>query len=160
MSRCGLFPASVNVEVIMNLQGKKEAAINATEEEIKDILKESKIIAVVGLSANGSKPSYDVARYLIAHGYRVVPVNPAYDEVLGETSYKSLLDIPFDVDIVDVFRKTEDIPPVVDDAIEKKAKTVWLQLGLVHDEAAEKAQKAGLKVVQDRCMKIEHHKLG
>ena len=144
----------------MNLQGKKEAAINATEEEIKEILQESKIIAVVGLSANASKPSYDVARYLIAHGYQVVPVNPAYDEVLGEPSYKSLLDIPFDVDIVDVFRKTEDIPPVVDEAIKKKAKTVWLQLGLIHDEAVEKAKEAGLKVVQNKCMKIEHHKLG
>ncbi len=132
---------------------------NATSEEIKEILKESKTVAVVGLSQNPDRDSYKVAQYLLKNGYRIVPVNPAIDEALGETAYASVKDIPFDVDIVDIFRKPEFIPEVVDEAIAKKAKTVWMQLGLSHNEAADKARKAGLKVVQSKCLKIEHHRM-
>ncbi len=130
---------------------------NPTSGEIVDILTRAKTVAVVGLSSNPEKDSYRVAKYLQDHGYRVIPVNPAYEEVLGEKSYASVKDVPGHVDIVDVFRKPEFIPEVVDDAIAKGAGTVWLQLGLAHNEAAKKAEAAGLKVVQNKCMKIEHH---
>jgi predicted CoA-binding protein len=130
----------------------------AAEEEISAILNESKVIAVVGLSPNSEKDSYRVGRYLQEQGYRIVPVNPAYPEILGERSYASLMDIPFEVDVVDIFRKEEAIPEVVEEAIKKKVKTVWMQLGLSHDQAAARALTSGLKVVQNRCMKIEHGK--
>jgi len=132
---------------------------NATSEEIKDILTESKTIAIVGLSQNPDRDSHKVAQYLLKNGYKIVPVNPAYDEVLGEKSYPSVKDVPFAIDIVDIFRKPDVIPGLVDEAIEKKAKTVWMQLGLSHNQAAKKATEAGLKVVQNKCMKIEHYKM-
>lgn len=127
--------------------------------DIQTILKKSKTIAVVGLSDKLERPSYDVASYLLEHGYRIIPVNPNITEWRGIKAYKSLLEIKEKVDVVDVFRKSEDVGPVVDDAIKIKAKTVWMQLGIVNEAAAAKARKAGLNVVMDRCMKIEQEKL-
>jgi uncharacterized protein len=126
---------------------------------LRRILKQSKTIAVVGLSANWWRPSYFAAKYLQEHGYRIVPVNPQYQEVLGEKCYAKLRDIPFQVDVVDCFRKSEEIPALADDAIAIGAKVLWLQLGVIHHEAARKAAAAGLEVVMDRCMKIEHGRL-
>jgi predicted CoA-binding protein len=123
---------------------------------IKQILSESKTIAVVGLSPKEEKASHRVALYLREHGYRIIPVNPGYSEILGEKCYKSLKGIPERIDIVDIFRKAEDVPPVVDDAIAVGAKVVWIQLGIVNEEAAAKARGAGLEVVMDKCIKIEH----
>lgn len=128
-------------------------------EKIKRILKENKTIAVVGLSANWKRPSHFAAKYMKDHGYKIIPVNPSYDEVLGEKCYKSLLDIPESVDIVDIFRRSEDVPPIVEDAIKIGAKVVWMQLTVVNEEAAAKAREAGLEVVMDRCVKIEHGRL-
>ncbi|HTY61181.1 MAG TPA: CoA-binding protein [Acidobacteriota bacterium] len=132
---------------------------NPMNDEIRDILTNCKRVAVVGLSDKPDRDSYIVARYLKAHGYIVIPVNPAKSEILGETCYPDLLSIPQQVDIVDVFRKIEAIPGIVDEAIKIKAKVVWLQLGLVHEEAARKAKAAGLIAVQSRCIKVEHAKL-
>jgi len=126
---------------------------------LRRILKENRTIAVVGLSANWWRPSYFAAKYLQEHGYRIVPVNPQYQEVLGETAYKSLRAIPFKIDVVDCFRKSEEIPALAADAIAIGAKVLWLQLGVVNEAAAEAARKAGLEVVMDRCMKIEHGRL-
>jgi len=126
---------------------------------LRRILKQTKIIAVVGLSANWWRPSYFAAKYLQEHGYRIVPVNPQYQQVLKEKCYPRLRDIPFKVDVVDCFRKSEEIPALADDAIAIGAKVLWLQLGVIHHEAARKASEAGLEVVMDRCMKIEHGRL-
>ncbi len=126
---------------------------------LRRILKENTNIAVVGLSANWYRPSYFAAKYMQEHGYRVFPVNPAYDEVLGERCYPSLADIPEPVHIVDIFRRSEDVPPVVEDAIAIGARVVWMQIGVIHEAAAERARKAGLEVVMDRCVKIEHGRL-
>ena len=138
-----------------------------TDELISEILR-MKTIAVVGLSKDPSRPSYDVASYLKSHGYRIIPVNPTVDAVLGEKSYKSLLDLPdqlkHEIEVVDIFRRAEDIPPIVDQAIQLHKerghpKAVWMQLGIVNEEAARKAKAAGLDVVMDHCMKIEHSRL-
>jgi predicted CoA-binding protein len=131
---------------------------NANDAEIDGILATTRTIAVVGLSDKPDRESYRVAEYLQRHGYRIVPVNPAADEVLGERSYPNLAAIPAGVaiDVVDVFRKPEFIPAVVDDAIARGAKAVWMQLGLAHNAAADKARAAGLAVVMDRCIKVEH----
>lgn len=127
-----------------------------------------KTIAVVGLSKDPSRPSNDVALYLKSHGYRIVPVNPTVNEVLGEKCFKSLLNLPEElkreIDVVDIFRRTEDVPPIVDEAIQLhkefgNPKVVWMQLGIVNEEAADKAKREGLDVVMDRCMKIEHARL-
>jgi predicted CoA-binding protein len=126
---------------------------------LRRILKENHTIAIVGLSAQWFRPSFFAAKYLQEHGYRVIPVNPAYREVLGEKCYPSLLDVPERVDVVDVFRKPEDVPPIVEDAIRIGAKVLWMQLGVIHEEAARRARAAGLEVVMDRCMKIEHARL-
>ena len=126
---------------------------------LRRILKQSKTIAVVGLSANWYRPSAFAAKYMQQHGYRVIPVNPRYKEVLGEKCYASLKDIPEKVDIVDCFRKSEDIEPIADEAIAIGAKVLWMQIGVMNEKAAEKARKAGLEVVQDRCVKIEHGRL-
>ncbi len=130
--------------------------------DIPQLLKEARAIAVVGLSDKPERPSYDVAEYLMGHGYTIIPVNPNIHEWKGLKAYASLQDIPAgaEVDVVDVFRKSEDVPPVVDEAIKIGAGAVWMQLGIVNEAAAEKARKAGLFVVMDRCMKIEHMKLG
>lgn len=130
----------------------------AGQADIDDIL-EMKRIAVVGLSSDPSRPSYDVARYLQRQGYTIIPVNPKETEVLGEKSYPTLSDIPEPPDVVDVFRRPEYVGEIVDEAIRVGAKAVWLQLGVINEEAARKAREAGLLVVMDRCMKIEHHML-
>ena len=138
------------------------------QNQIIDILKKYRTIAVVGLSKEPEKDSHKVSAYLKQHGYRIIPVNPFADEVLGEKSYKSLLDIPPEIqktiEIVDVFRSSKDVPPIVDQAIKLKAMfsrpfVVWMQLGIVNEQAAEDARKAGLIVVMDKCMMIEHHRL-
>jgi predicted CoA-binding protein len=135
-----------------------------TEKLITKIL-DLKTVAVVGLSKDPAKPSHDVASYLKSHGYRIIPVNPTIDEVLGEKSYKSLLEIPDQlkrqIDIVDIFRRAEDVPPIVDEAIQLRKLVgrpvaVWMQLGIANEEAAQKARESGLEVIMDRCMKIEH----
>lgn len=131
-------------------------AFNPEDNEIKSILSEYKVIAIVGLSDDPTKDSNRVAQYLISKGYTIVPVNPKKETILGLKSYPDLQSIPFPVDIVDIFRKPADVPPVVDDAIAIGAKVVWMQLGIAHNEAAKKAKEAGLKVVQSKCIKIEH----
>ena len=120
------------------------------------ILTGNRVIAVVGLSAKRHRPSYSVAQYLLEHGYRVIPVNPSYQEVLGQKCYPSLRDIPERVDIVDCFRRSAEIMPVAEDAIAIGAKVLWMQIGVINEAAAEKARKAGLEVVMDRCIKIEY----
>jgi predicted CoA-binding protein len=126
---------------------------------LRRILKENHVIAVVGLSADWYRPSYFAAKYMQEHGYRVIPVNPRYDEILREKCYQSLRDIPEKVDIVDVFRKTQDVMPIADDAIAIGAKVLWQQLGVRNEAAAAKARAAGLEAVMDRCVKIEHGRL-
>jgi len=126
---------------------------------LRRILGESRRVAVVGLSPKWYRPSFFAAKYLIDHGYDVVPVNPGHDEVLGRRSYPGLHDIPGPVDVVDIFRKPADVPPIVDDAIAIGARIVWMQIGVIHEAAAEKARAAGLEVVMDRCMKIEYARL-
>ena len=130
--------------------------VQASPAEIAAILKNFQVVAVVGLSADPSRPSYQVAHYLQQHGYRIVPVNPGYGEILGEKCYPSLKDIPFPVEVVDIFRQPEAIPAIVAEAIEVGARVAWMQLGLIHEAAARQAWQAGLKVVMDLCMKIEH----
>ena len=126
---------------------------------LRRILKDNRVIAVVGLSAEWHRPSYFAAKYLQEHGYRVIPVNPKYESVLGEKCYKSLREIPERVDIVDVFRKTRDVMPIAEEAIAIGAKVLWQQLGVRNEEAAAKARAAGLETVLDRCVKIEHGRL-
>ena len=126
---------------------------------LRRILKQNHVIAVVGLSANWWRPSYFVAKYLQDHGYRVIPVNPAYQEVLGEKCYASLQDVPKKIDMVDCFRKAEEIPALAVDAIRIGAKCLWMQLGVINHAAAARAAEAGLDVVMDRCIKIEHGRL-
>ena len=126
---------------------------------LRRILKVNRVIAVVGLSANWWRPSFFVAKYLQDHGYRVIPVNPAYQEVLGEKCYARLTDVPDKIDMVDCFRKSEEIPALAEDAIAIGAKCLWMQLGVVNQPAAARARDAGLDVVMDRCVKIEHGRL-
>jgi len=126
---------------------------------LRRILTDNHTVAVVGLSANWHRPSNFAAKYLQDHGYRVIPVNPAYNEVLGERCYPDLKSIPDPIDVVDIFRRPDDVPPIVDDAIAIAAKVVWMQFGVVHEQAAAKARDAGLEVVMDRCMKIEHARI-
>lgn len=123
------------------------------------ILRQSRTIAVVGLSPNPDRPSHDIASYLQAQGYRIIPVNPNADAVLGERSYPNLHAIPVQVDVVQIFRRPEGVPPVVDEAIAIGAKAVWMQEGIVHDQAAERGRRAGLTVVMDRCMRATHRQL-
>ena len=126
---------------------------------LRRILKDSRVIAVVGLSADWFRPSYFAAKYMQEHGYRVIPVNPKYPAILGEKCYPSLRDIPERVDMVDVFRKTQDVPPIADEAIAIGATVLWQQLGVRNEAAAAKARAAGLDAVLDRCVKIEHGRL-
>jgi len=125
-------------------------------DKIRRILRTSRTIAVVGLSAQWHRPSYFAAKYLQEHGYRIIPVNPTYPEILGEKSYKSVRDIPEKVDVVDCFRRSNEIPALADDAIAIGAKVLWMQLGVENPEARAKAEAAGLEVIGNRCMKIEH----
>ncbi|MCJ7761831.1 CoA-binding protein [Candidatus Bathyarchaeota archaeon] len=139
-----------------------------SQNEIKRILTKSKTIAVVGLSREPDKDSYRVSAYLKKQGFRIVPVNPFADEILGEKSYKSLLEIPVEIqktlDVVDVFRPAKDVPAIVEQAVKLKAihgkpRVVWMQLGIVNAQAAETAKKAGLTVVMDKCMMAEYQRL-
>jgi predicted CoA-binding protein len=126
---------------------------------LRRILKQNSTVAIVGLSANWYRPSYFAAKYLLDHGYRVIPVTPTYPEVLGQKAYARVRDVPEPVDVVDCFRRSEDIPPIAEEAIAVGAKVLWMQLGVVNDDAAKRAREAGLEVVMDRCMKIEYARL-
>jgi len=126
---------------------------------LRRLLQETKTIAVVGLSPRPDRPSHEVAAYLQRAGYRIVPVNPACEEVLGEKCYPSLREIPVPIDLVDVFRRPEDVMSVVEDAIAVGARALWLQLGVIAPQAAARAEDAGLKLVMDRCTKIDHRAL-
>jgi predicted CoA-binding protein len=123
---------------------------------IREILHTMRTIAIVGLSSNVLRPSNFVGYYLQRHGYRVVPVNPNEREALGETAYPSLSDVPFPVDVVDVFRAPQFVPPIAEEAVQIGAKALWLQFGVISPEGARIAEQGGLKVVVDRCMKVEH----
>jgi uncharacterized protein len=127
-----------------------------SSDPITNLLRQAKTIAVVGLSSNPRRPSHEVASYLRSVGYTILPVNPNESEVFGEKSYARLEDIPVPVDIVDVFRRPEEVPPVADSAIAIGAKALWLQLGVTSAEAANKARSAGLLVVEDACLLVEH----
>ncbi len=138
-----------------------------SQDMIEEILEKYRVVAVVGLSKELGKDSHRVGAYLKQHGYRIIPVNPFADEVLGEKSYPSLLDIPPDlqktVEIVDVFRPAKDVPPIMEQAIQLRQKNgkpfvVWMQLGIVNEEAAEAGRRAGLIVVMDKCLMVEHHR--
>ncbi|TFH46724.1 MAG: CoA-binding protein [Lysobacterales bacterium] len=122
---------------------------------IRRILKENHTVAMVGLSADWFRPSFFAAKYLKDHGFRVIPVNPRYVEILGEKCYARVQDIPDPIDVVDCFRRAEDIPLIAEAAIEVGAKVLWMQLGIVNEEAAATARQAGLEVIMNRCMKIE-----
>jgi uncharacterized protein len=126
---------------------------------LRRILARSRTLAVVGLSAQWYRPSYFAAKYMQDHGYRIIPVNPRYDEVLGEKCFPDLRSIPEPVDLVDCFRKAGDIPPLADEAIAIGAKVLWMQLGIVNETAARRASAAGLDVVMNRCVKIEHARI-
>ena len=126
---------------------------------LRRILRENRVIAVVGLSADWFRPSYFAAKYLLEHGYRVIPVNPKYSEILGQRCYKSLTEVPEKIGIVDIFRKTQDVMPIAEAAIAVGARVLWQQLGVKNEAAAAKARAAGLEAVMDRCMKIEHGRL-
>ena len=126
---------------------------------LRRILRETKTIAMVGLSANWYRPSYFAAKYLLDHGYRVVPVTPAYDEVLGGRCFPSVSELPEPPDVVDCFRRAEEIPAIAEQAVAVGAKVLWMQLGIVNEEAARIARSGGLEVVMDRCMKIEYARL-
>ncbi len=134
-------------------------ALQTETPDKKTILEQVKVIAVVGLSRRESRPGYYVPAYMHAAGYRIIPVNPYLEEALGEKAYPDLLSIPDPVDMVVIFRRSEDVPPVVDEAIEIGAKVVWMQLGIVNEEAATKARAAGLQVVMNSCIKIDHQRL-
>lgn len=127
-----------------------------TSDLIRGILRRYRKVAMVGLSGNSTRPSFFAATYLKDYGYDIVPVNPAYDEILGCKAYKTLEEVPGPLEIVDIFRRPEDVPALVDDAIRLHAKVIWMQLGVVDMASREKALAAGLQVVMDRCMKIEH----
>ena len=124
-----------------------------------EMLRGARTIAVVGLSGKRLRPSYGVAAYMQQHGYRIIPVNPAETEVLGEKAYATLSDVPYKIDIVDVFRRPEAVPEVVDEAIQLGLPYLWLQEDVVHEEAADRARTAGMKVVMDRCILKEHRRL-
>jgi len=127
--------------------------------KIRKILKDSKTVAVVGLSPKPHRPSHQVARYLIEAGYTIIPVNPGQDSILGLPCYPNLLDIPTPVDMVDIFRRQEKVLPIVEEAIAIGARFIWMQEGIVHEEAAARAEAAGLIVIMDRCTKIDHMNL-
>jgi len=130
-----------------------------SDKDLRDILLSTKTIASVGLSGNQEKESYWIVSYLKDQGYHVIPVNPTATEILGEKSYPDLESVPEKIDVVQVFRKPEDVPPVVDGAIKAGAKVVWMQEGIVNEEAAQKARQAGLQVVMDACMRATHRRL-
>lgn len=132
---------------------------NPSDVEIRDILRKYKTIAVIGMSKNPEKDAYSIPAYMKLKGYRIIPVNPTTDEILGEKSYKKLSEVPGEVDIVDVFRPSEDVPNYVEDVLAKKPKVFWLQLGIENKVAEEKVASAGIKVVYNRCLMQEHKRL-
>ena len=127
--------------------------------QIRELLKSARVIAVVGLSNRKHRPSYGVSEYMQRAGYRIIPVNPNETSVLGEKAYASLEDVPGEIDIVDIFRRSEFVPEIVEQAIRVGAKSIWMQEGVVHEEAAARARAAGLPVVMDRCILKEHQRL-
>lgn len=129
------------------------------DQMMKDILLSAKTIASVGLSSNQEKDSYWIVAYLKEQGYRIIPVNPTADKILGEKAYPDLESVPEKIDVVQVFRRSEDVPPIADSAIKVGAKVVWMQEGIVNEEAAQKAREAGLQVVMDACMRATHRRL-
>jgi predicted CoA-binding protein len=129
------------------------------DKQLKELYKTIRTIASVGLSANVEKPSFGIVYYLQQQGYRIIPVNPTAPEILGQKSYPDLLSIPDKVDVVQLFRRSEDVPPFVEQAIQIGARVVWMQQGISNPEAAKKAEAAGLTVVMDRCMRAEHIRL-
>ncbi|MFY9717306.1 MAG: CoA-binding protein [Thermoplasmata archaeon] len=133
-----------------------------SDDELRAILSAARTIAIVGLSDKSDRDSNEIARYLRAQGYRIVPVNPMVPEILGEPSYPSLTAIPPDrtIDIVDVFRRSDQVPPVVDEAIARRAPVLWMQLGVEHAEAAARGRAAGLTVLENRCIMVDHRRLG
>lgn len=128
------------------------------EDPIQNILERGKVLAVVGLSSKPHRPSYGVTRYMQLAGYRIIPVNPNEEKVLGEKSYARLEDVPVQVDVVNIFRRSEFVPAIVESAIAVGAWAVWMQEGVIHEQAAERAREAGLQVVMDRCLLKEHAK--
>jgi len=130
----------------------------ASADAILELLRKYKTIAVVGLSSNPMRPSYGVTEYIQGAGYRIIPVNPNETEVLGERSYARLEDVPEKIEIVNVFRRAEEVPPVVESAIRVGAKVVWMQMGIENEEAAEKARSAGLVAIEDACILVEHRR--
>jgi len=129
------------------------------DQVMKDILLSTKTIASVGLSSNPAKESYGIVRYLKSQGYHIIPVNPTATEIMWEKSYPDLESIPEQIDVVQVFRKSKDVPPIVDSAIKVGAKVVWMQEGIINEEAAQKAREAGLQVIMDACMRATHQRL-
>ncbi len=125
----------------------------------EEILNSSRVVAIVGLSANPDRPSYMVASYLKENGYKIIPVNPSVGEVLGEVCYPDISSIPEPVDVVDIFRRSEEVPAIVEEAIKIEVRSVWMQEGVINEEAAARAKEAGLTVVMDKCMLKEHRKL-
>ena len=138
---------------------QKESKTDVSSEEIKDILENYKTIAVVGLSPKEDRPSYQVASYLQSKGFKIIPISPLGNDILGEKVYSSLLEVPFGIDVVDIFRKPDAVLEIVKEAIEKKVKVIWMQEGVINNEAAELAIKAGIGVVMNRCIKKEHERL-
>ena len=138
---------------------QNESKTDVSSEEIEDILENYKTVAVVGLSPKEDSPSYKVASYLQSKGFRVIPISPLGQDILVEKVYPRLLEVPFEIDIVDIFRKPEAVLEIVKEAIEKRAKVEWMQEGVINNEAAELARKAGIRVVMDRCIKKDHQKL-
>jgi uncharacterized protein len=130
----------------------------AGTDEIGELLKRTKTIAVVGLSDSPLRPSYGVSAYMQTHGYRIIPVNPSIKGALGEKAIATLAEVPEKIDMVDVFRRSEFVPELVDEAIRLKVPAIWLQEGVIHEEAAEKARKAGIFVVMDKCILKEHRR--
>jgi predicted CoA-binding protein len=136
-----------------------EGIMEPREIKEKEILEQSKIIAIVGLSPEKEKPSNIVANYLITHGFRIIPVNPGYDEILGQKSYKTLSDIPEKIDIVDIFMRSEKVLPVVEEAIKLKPRAIWLQLSIINEEAKKLVEDNGITFFMNVCIKQEHTRL-
>ncbi len=129
-----------------------------TTREIEDILSSARIIAIVGMSLKEDRDSNQVAKYLLGAGYEIIPVNPKYERILGLKSYPTITEIPQKIDIVDIFRRLDAVPGIVDDSIEKGAKIIWMQENIIHNESAKTAKNANLKVVMNKCIMIEHKK--
>jgi predicted CoA-binding protein len=136
---------------------QRNPVITNQPDQITELLKSSKTIAVVGMSDNPMRPSYGVAAYMQSHGYRIIPVNPVLDSVLGEKAYPSLLEIPEKVDIVDIFRRSDYVAPIVDQAIQLGVRAIWMQETVIDEQSAAKAREKGILVIMDRCILKEHH---